>query len=71
MRTEHTPVAEGVELATDRWEATAADAPPFLLVHGLASNARNSVPTVADDLAVLIERITTVMHETTIHGFFE
>jgi len=102
MRTERTPVAEGVELATDQWTAAdahgagpayavgAADAAPFLLVHGLASNARTwdgvaaslvatghpvvsvdlrghgrsskpdgpyDVPTVADDLAVLIERL--------------
>ena len=90
MRTERTPVAEGVELATDRWTAAAAGVPPFLLVHGLASNARTwdgvaanlvatghstasvdlrghgrsskpdgpyDVPTVADDLAVLIERL--------------
>ena len=98
MRTERTLVAEGVELATDHWTAAHADGagaadavgPPFLLVHGLASNARTwdgvaaslvatghpvvsvdlrghgrsskpdgpyDVPTVADDLAVLIERL--------------
>jgi pimeloyl-ACP methyl ester carboxylesterase len=93
MRTEWIPVAEGVDLAADVWtpaEALAADAQPFLLVHGLASNARTwdgvagrlvanghvavtvdlrghgrsskpdgpyDVPTVADDLAMLIERL--------------
>lgn len=31
------PVAEGVELAADVWEG---DRPPFVLVHGLASNRR-------------------------------
>ena len=53
MRTDRIPVAEGVELAVDAWtpDATwtpgatwsmpgAADGPAFLLVHGLASNAR-------------------------------
>ena len=98
MRTERIPVADGVELAVDIWAA--ADAPAatdgrgpaaaFLLVHGLASNARMwdgvaqrlseaghlvvtvdlrghgrsskpdegyAVETVADDLAVLIERL--------------
>ena len=36
------PVADGVELAVDAWRTEAPDtkAPPFLLVHGLASNAR-------------------------------
>lgn len=100
MRTERVPVADGVELAADRWGPTsdqpgdlAAGTPPpttFLLVHGLASNARMwdgvaealtamghpvvtvdlrghgrsskpedgyDVPTVADDLAMLIERM--------------
>ena len=96
MQTKRVHVAEGVELAVDRWPAANADpgapAPgaPFLLVHGLASNARlwdgvaaaltglghevvtvdlrghgrsskpdegYDVPTVADDLAVLIERL--------------
>jgi pimeloyl-ACP methyl ester carboxylesterase len=39
-RTRHVPVAEGVELAVDVW-ATADPRPPsFVLVHGLASNAR-------------------------------
>jgi pimeloyl-ACP methyl ester carboxylesterase len=49
MRTERIPVAPGVELAVDCWEAAAPAAdgsggpgrsPSFLLVHGLASNAR-------------------------------
>jgi pimeloyl-ACP methyl ester carboxylesterase len=91
MRTELTPVAEGVELAADVWAPASKSTPPaFLLVHGLASNARlwdgvaeslvaqghpvvtvdlrghgrsskpdapYDVPTVADDLAVLIERL--------------
>src|SRR6188472_4719780 len=42
MRTQRIPVADGVELAVDRWDA-ASDGPAgaaFLLVHGLASNAR-------------------------------
>lgn len=90
MRTESIPVAEAVELAADVWTPVPASAPPFLLVHGLASNARlwdgvavglvanghpavtvdlrghgrsskpdgpYDVPTVAEDLAVLIERL--------------
>jgi pimeloyl-ACP methyl ester carboxylesterase len=52
MRTERVPVAPGVDLAVDCWEAAGADGiaseaavgasprPSFLLVHGLASNAR-------------------------------
>jgi pimeloyl-ACP methyl ester carboxylesterase len=46
MRTERIPVADGVELATDVWEPERGEggvalAPaPFVLVHGLASNAR-------------------------------
>lgn len=45
METRRIPVADGVELAVDRWPATEPDvgegAPvPFVLVHGLASNAR-------------------------------
>ena len=51
MRTERIPVAEGIELAVDMWpEAASVDGQsaaervgepvPFLLVHGLASNAR-------------------------------
>ena len=91
MRTVLTPVAEGVELAADVWTPAGTSTPPtFLLVHGLASNARlwdgvaeslvarghpvvtvdlrghgrsskpdapYDVPTVADDLAALIERL--------------
>lgn len=90
MRTELTPVADGVELAADAWTPEATSGPPFVLVHGLASNARlwdgvaaslvasghavvtvdlrghgrsskpdgpYDVPTVADDLAVLIARL--------------
>ena len=41
MRTAWIPVADGVELAADTWwEPAASDGRPFLLVHGLASNAR-------------------------------
>lgn len=49
MRTERIPVADGVELAVDTWEPTPDERTPadggaagatFLLVHGLASNAR-------------------------------
>ncbi len=91
MEGRRVPVADGVELAVDAWPPAndaAADALPFLLVHGLASNARMwdgvaqalvaaghpvftvdlrghgrsskpdgpyDVPTVASDLAALIE----------------
>lgn len=90
METRRVPVADGVELAVDTWPPTRRDAgaPSFLLVHGLASNARMwdgvaaalveaghptytvdlrghgrsskpdgpyDVPTVADDLAAMIE----------------
>ena len=90
MRTERIEVADGVALAADAWTPAAASGPPFLLVHGLASNARiwdgvagalvalghpvvtvdlrghgrsskpdgpYDVPTVAGDLAALIERM--------------
>jgi pimeloyl-ACP methyl ester carboxylesterase len=93
MRTEMVPVADGVSLAADVWLPDTPDstgAPPFLLVHGLASNARMwdgvaaglvahghgaiavdlrghgrsskpdgpyDVPSVAADLAVLIDRL--------------
>ena len=91
MKTERIEVAPGVELAADRWAPVGSATPPtFLLVHGLASNARMwdgvaealtamgheavtvdlrghgrsskpdqgyDVPTVADDLAALIERL--------------
>jgi pimeloyl-ACP methyl ester carboxylesterase len=90
MRTKWIPVVEEVELAADVFMPAAADDRSFLLVHGLASNARvwdgvvaglvasghsavtvdlrghgrsskpdgpYDVPTVADDLAVLIERL--------------
>ena len=45
MRTHRIPVADGVELAVDTWPpasglSDAAERPTFLLVHGLASNAR-------------------------------
>ena len=88
-------VADGVDLAVDEWRPgrparPPAGSPPFVLVHGLASNARlwdgvaialaaaghpmfavdlrghgrsskpdgpYDVPTVADDLATLIERL--------------
>lgn len=89
--TERIEVSPGVELAADRWAPYGPARPPtFLLVHGLASNARMwdgvaealaamghpavtvdlrghgrsskpddgyDVPTVADDLAALIERM--------------
>jgi pimeloyl-ACP methyl ester carboxylesterase len=95
ITTERTLVADGVELTTDRWipvgaPGGVASPPPFVLVHGLASNARMwdgvaarladlgypvvtvdlrghgrsskpeagyDVPQVADDLAVLIDRL--------------
>ena len=90
MHTEWIPVAEGVELAADAWTPAVPGAPPFVLVHGLASNARlwdgvavglvaaghsvvtldlrghgrsskpdgpYDVPTVADDVAALIDRL--------------
>lgn len=90
MRTERVPVAEGVELALDVSVPATTSRPPFLLVHGLASNRRTwdgvaawlvanghpaltvdlrghgrsskpdgpyDVPTVADDVATLIERL--------------
>ena len=90
MRTDLIAVAEGVELAVDTWTPATGDGPGFLLVHGLASNARMwdgvaaglvanghavftvdlrghgrsskpdgpyDVPTVADDLATLIEQM--------------
>ena len=42
MQTQRVPVAPGVELAVDSWAPAhlAADPVPFVLVHGLASNAR-------------------------------
>ncbi len=90
MQTEWIPVAGDVALAADVWTPPATSASPFVLVHGLASNARlwdgvaadleasghpvvtvdlrghgrsskpdgpYDVPTVADDLARLIERM--------------
>jgi pimeloyl-ACP methyl ester carboxylesterase len=90
MDTQRIPVTEGVELAVDRFAPAEVDGVPFVLVHGLASNARlwdgvaealvanghpaytvdlrghgrsskpdgpYDVPTVAADLAVLIERL--------------
>ncbi len=95
MQTARIRVADGVELAVDEWRPDGPDpsspaGAPFLLVHGLASNARTwdgvaaalaadghptftvdlrghgrsskpdgpyDVPTVADDLATLIERL--------------
>ena len=90
METRRVPVADGVELAVDAWAPSDAEAAPFLLVHGLASNARMwdgvaaelvaaghpaytvdlrghgrsskpngpyDVPTVAADVATLIERL--------------
>ena len=40
MQTERIPVAGDVELAADIWLPAAPSGAPFLLVHGLASNAR-------------------------------
>jgi pimeloyl-ACP methyl ester carboxylesterase len=40
METRRIRVAEGVELAADAWLPAAAGGVPFVLVHGLASNAR-------------------------------
>ena len=42
METERVPTREGIELAADRWApaAGAISGTPFVLVHGLASNAR-------------------------------
>ncbi|MDR3546446.1 MAG: alpha/beta hydrolase [Candidatus Limnocylindrales bacterium] len=40
MRTVNVRVADGVELAADVWLPAAQGGVPFLLVHGLASNAR-------------------------------
>jgi pimeloyl-ACP methyl ester carboxylesterase len=94
VQTQLITVADGVELAADTWPPSdggaTGDAAPFLLVHGLASNARlwdgvaerlaerghpavsvdlrghgrsskpegpYEVPTVADDLAALIEAL--------------
>lgn len=44
MRTEQVPITDGLELSIDRWRpaapATPVKPPAFVLVHGLASNAR-------------------------------
>lgn len=40
MQTRSIRVADGVELAADAWHPAAPTGVPFLLVHGLASNAR-------------------------------
>jgi len=50
METRRIRVAEGVELAADAWLPAAAPGVPFVLVHGLASNAR-TWDGVADRLA--------------------
>src|SRR3954452_17070240 len=67
MRTERVPAARDVELAVDRWDAeVGADRghatrslPPFVLVHGLASNAR-MWDGVAAALTHLGHDVTTV-----------
>ena len=69
MRTQRILVAEGVELATDAWMPATADAeassptaspiPPFVLVHGLASNAR-MWDGVAEGLAAAGHAVVTV-----------
>src|SRR5215218_824629 len=88
MHTQRVPVADGIELAVDTWAPATAAGRSFVLVHGLASNARMwdgvaarlaecghrpltvdlrghgrsskpdagyEMPTVADDLARLVE----------------
>ena len=40
MQTSRISVAPGVDLAVDAWAPDVVTGPPFLLVHGLASNAR-------------------------------
>jgi pimeloyl-ACP methyl ester carboxylesterase len=73
MRTERIPVAEGVELAVDTWAPGTGDPapdggtapagdpalPPFVLVHGLASNAR-MWDGVASSLAASGHQVVTV-----------
>jgi pimeloyl-ACP methyl ester carboxylesterase len=60
MQTQRIPLAEGVELAADTWSpAGAAATPPFVLVHGLASNAR-MWDGVASSLAASGHRVVTV-----------
>ena len=52
MRTEWASATDEVRLAADVWTPAAATAPPFVLVHGLASNARLWDGVAAD----LVER---------------
>jgi len=62
MQTQRIQVVDGVELAADTWEAAdhgAGGGPSFLLVHGLASNAR-MWDGVAVDLAANGHRAVTV-----------
>lgn len=62
MRTERIEVVEGIELAVDSWPPEpdgAGPRPPFVLVHGLASNAR-TWDGVAARLADLGHRVETV-----------
>lgn len=61
MRTERIDVADGVQLAADRWEpdGQGRTGVPFVLVHGLASNAR-LWDGVADRLTRLGHPVVTV-----------
>lgn len=59
MDTRRIPVAPGVELAVDTWPGAQAGAAAFLLVHGLASNAR-LWDGVAASLTGLGHRVATL-----------
>jgi pimeloyl-ACP methyl ester carboxylesterase len=61
VRTERIPVADGVDLAADRWAPSpdAPEGPTFVLVHGLASNAR-LWDGVAIDLAATGHPVVTI-----------
>ena len=59
MRTERVEVADGVDLAVDTWPADGAVGPAFVLVHGLASNAR-TWDGVATALTALGHPVATV-----------
>ena len=61
MQTQRIPVATGVDLAVDDWPATGSGpaGAPFILVHGLASNAR-LWDGVAGGLTALGHRVATV-----------
>ncbi len=59
MRTEWIAVADSVALAADTWMPAADETPPFLLVHGLASNAR-LWDGIAAELTAMGHPVTTV-----------